>query len=178
MAPTKWPQSACMSACLLACLPALEPPGLFRMLLELIIWGKSWMDICTHDILTPWAPIGAKNCHDTWRTHLWSCLAPCISSPGRTSRQLDRSLHWTPSPGVTPSHLWRPPPVSRYYLNLYFRLQPHVEKNGNWNGNRVMYFTVFIVHLAWAKMHTIPKQIKYYVISMCNSISTWLAWVN
>ena len=147
------------------------------------ISGKCWksrMDTRTHDILTPWAPVRAKNCHDTWRTHLWSCLAPCISSPGRTSRQLDRSLHWTPSPGVTPSNLWRPPPVSRYYLNLYFRLQPHVEKNGNWNGNRVMYFTVFIVHLAWAKMHTIPKpkQIKYYVISMCNSTSTWLAWVN
>ncbi len=33
------------------CLPALEPPGLFRMLLELIIWGKLRMDISTHDSL-------------------------------------------------------------------------------------------------------------------------------
>ena len=48
---------ACLPACMLACLPAcLLALGLFRMLLELIIWG-----LClTHDILTPWAPVGAK----------------------------------------------------------------------------------------------------------------------
>ena len=31
------------------------------MLLELIIWGLCLTDARTHDILTPWAPIGSKN---------------------------------------------------------------------------------------------------------------------
>ena len=78
--------------CLLSCLPALEPPWLFKMLLELIIWG-------------------AKNCHDIWRTHLWSGWSPCIlSSPGRTSCQQEAALAAL-SPVVTPSHIWRTHPV-------------------------------------------------------------------
>ena len=34
--------------CLLSCLPALEPPWLFKMLLELIIWGKGRSHGRTH----------------------------------------------------------------------------------------------------------------------------------
>ena len=59
---------ACFFACMLACLPALEPPGLFRMLLELIFTVIILQNIphaCT-DARTR-SPllgllVGAKNC--------------------------------------------------------------------------------------------------------------------
>ena len=52
---------ACLLACLLACLPK-KPPGLFRMLLELIfIVLLRNVPYGSTDIFTPWAPVGAKN---------------------------------------------------------------------------------------------------------------------
>ena len=96
-----------------ACLPALEHPGLFRMLLELIIWGKLQMDISTHDSLGSYKSQKLSwHLTDTsliWLGSVYPVLAWLVW-PGGLSQQ--EAALAALSPGVTPRppHLWRPPP--------------------------------------------------------------------
>ena len=75
----------CLPACLLACLPAYlpwNPPGLFRMLLELIftiilqnIPHARTDDGRTHEIPSPWAPCRSQKCKSSqsiWATTIYT----------------------------------------------------------------------------------------------------------
>ena len=94
MAPTEWPPKclpayllncllacllACLLVCLLACLFVLEPPGFFRMLLELIfnVLLRNVTHARIHDIASTWAPVGAKNWHPILQLAL-AALPPFI----------------------------------------------------------------------------------------------------
>ena len=63
---------------------------------------------------------------------------------------------------------------SHISLSSTFKLQPHVESNGNIETG---WCTLLYLLSTLLELKCIPKHIKYYVKSMCNSSSTWLAWV-
>ena len=95
----------CLHAWLLAFLLACHRTPRTHWNAEYSLFDKSHRWTRTHDTLTPWAPVRAKNCHDTWRSDLAGLRVSCLHLAALAA----------PSPGVTPPHLWslEAPTVSR-----------------------------------------------------------------
>ena len=95
----------CLHAWLLAFLLACHRTPGTHWNAEYSLFEKSHRWTRTHDTLTPWAPVRAKNCHDTWRSDLAGLRVSCLHLAALAA----------PSPGVTPPHLWslEAPTVSR-----------------------------------------------------------------
>ena len=86
----------CLHAWLLAFLLACHRTPRTHWNAEYSLFEKSHRWTRTHDTLTPWAPVRAKNCHDTWRSDLAGLRVSCLHLAALAA----------PSPGVTPPHLW------------------------------------------------------------------------